>query len=131
MTRGRLGSERGSVSALVIVAAMALLFAVGLVVDGGGQASAAQRTERAASEAARAAGQQLTGTTVGGGGPTLATQRAIQAAQAHLATEDVTGTVSLSGDVITVRTTDSYEPKIVPLPTLTVTGQAEVRLGQT
>lgn len=123
--------ERGSVTPFIIVMGMTLIVAVGLVVDGGGLNTASQRVERVAAEAARAGGQQINGDAVSGDYPTANPGQAIQAAQAHLSAAGVDGTVSVAGSTLTVSTTDSYSPVILPIGSLTVTGHAEVRLGRT
>ena len=55
--RGRAGSERGSVSLLVVLMVPALLMAGGLVLDGGRQLQARRAATGAAAAAARAAAQ--------------------------------------------------------------------------
>lgn len=121
--------ERGSITVMTAVLAAALVALVGLVVDGAARAQALSRADALAGEAARAAttavdsrGQQVT----------IDTGDAVRAAQAYLASADVTGTVTVTGGrtvSVTVTISGSHP---VPLPGAsgyTVTGHAEVELA--
>ena len=126
-------AERGSVTLLVAVLAVALLIAIGLVVDGGQHISATQLADNAAGEAARAAGQQITGAAVLGAPPQADTARAAQAARNYLDAADVAGTVTVNGSEITITTTVQRQPillSIAGVTTITGTGNASVRLAR-
>ncbi|HYJ74512.1 MAG TPA: hypothetical protein VEV65_02885, partial [Kineosporiaceae bacterium] len=94
MTR-RHGDE-GAVSLFVIVVAVALLAAVGLVVDGGGKIRALERADEAAREAARAGTQMLdVPAAVRGERVEVDPVAAGRAARTYLAAAGVEGTVSV------------------------------------
>jgi Flp pilus assembly protein TadG len=124
-------SERGSFSLLIAVLGIALLVAIGLVVDGGRYITAAQLADNAAGEAGRAAGQHITGQAVTGQAPQADAARAVQAAQNYLAAAGVDGTVTVAGDEITISTTVRREPVLLTVAgvsSITATGTATVRL---
>jgi Flp pilus assembly protein TadG len=126
-------AERGSVTLFVAVIAVALLIAIGLVVDGGQHISASQLADNAAGEAARAAGQHITGAAVLGSPPEADTARAVQAARDYLDAADVAGRVTVSGSEITVTTTVDRQPillSIAGVTKITGTGSAAVRLAR-
>jgi Flp pilus assembly protein TadG len=124
-------SERGSFSLLIAVLGIALLVAIGLVVDGGRYITAAQLADNAAGEAGRAAGQHITGQAVTGQAPQADAARAVQAAQNYLAAAGVDGTVTVAGDEITISTTVRRKPVLLTVAgvsSITATGTATVRL---
>lgn len=124
--------DRGSVSVFFVVVALALLIAVGLVVDGGGKIRALQRADAAAAEAARAGGQAITAAPVRGEQPQLAAAVARSAAAAHLAAAGVAGTATVTGGTrLQVRTSTTYTPvflSVIGVGAMTTTGYAEARL---
>ncbi len=109
--RGQLRrNQRGqAVSVFICVVIAAMIITAGLVVDGGQQIAAATRAEVAAAGAARAATDaSATNALAGqsGAGP------AVLAARSYLAGQPgVTGSVEVSGGVVTVRTAAS-EPTV-------------------
>ncbi len=124
--------EQGSVTPFVVVTALALMLAVGLVADGGQKLQALQRADTAAEEAARAAGQTIQpARSIRGLPPLVDAGPATAAAQAHLTAAGMAGTVSIDGDVVTVSTTTS-EPTVflaaIGITTVTATGSAQARL---
>jgi len=124
-------SERGSLSLLIAALGIALLVAIGLVVDGGRYITAAQLADNAAGEAGRAAGQHITGHAVTGQSPQADTARAVQAAQNYLAAAAVDGAVTVAGDEITISTTVRRKPVLLTVAgvsSITATGTATVRL---
>ena len=126
-------AERGSVTLLVAVVAVALLIAIGLVVDGGQHISASQLADNAAGEAARAAGQHITGSAVLGAPPEADTARAVQAARNYLDAAKVAGMVTVNGAEITIATTVERQPillSIAGVTKITGTGSASVRLAR-
>ena len=126
--------ERGSVTVFVAVAMVGLLAMAGLAVDGAAKVRAAQRADRVAAEAARAAGQALdvdgllTGSAV-----SVDRRQAVTAARRYLQDASVTGSVDvLDGGaglrVTTATSEDTVFLALIGIPRLTVSGQAEVRL---
>lgn len=125
-------TERGSVTIWMITTALTMIILVGLAVDLGGQVLAKQRAQVIAFEAARAGGQQLTGSAAVLGQPlAIDPAAAVLAAATYLAgAPDVTGTTSVAGTVVVVDTTTTYQTKflgIIGISSLTVTGHAEVQ----
>ena len=123
--------ERGSFSLLLAVLGIALLVAIGLVVDGGRYVPADQLADNAASEAGRAAGQHITSPAVLGQQPEVDTSRAVQAAHDYLAAAGVDGTVTVAGSKITITTTVQRRPVLLTVAgvsTITASGSATVRL---
>ncbi len=132
--RLRLSGQDGSVSLLLVVAVLALLIAVGLVVDGGEKLRSTQRADDAAAEAARAAVLSVQpGSTVRGLTPRTDTAAAIRAAQNHLQAAGVAGSVQVSDGRVQVATTSTFTPSFLSLIGLgaqTVTGRADARLAR-
>ena len=131
MSRRAIRRERGSFSLLIAVLGIALLVAIGLVVDGGRYITAAQLADNAAGEAGRAAGQHITAQAVTGQAPQADTARAVQAAQDYLAAARVDGAVTVAGDEITISTTVRRTPVLLTVAgvsSITATGTATVRL---
>lgn len=126
--------EDGSVSLLLVVAVLAMLIAVGLVVDGGQKLRSTQRADDAAAEAARAAVLSVQpGSTVRGQRSQIDTAAAVRAGQDYLAAAGVAGTVSVSNGQVQVSTSTSFTPAFLSLTGLgrqTVTGQAAARLAR-
>jgi Flp pilus assembly protein TadG len=123
--------ERGTISLFVIVITVALLAAIGLVVDGGGKIRALERADEAAREAARAGSQMLdVPAAVRGERVEVDPGAAGRAARAYLAAAGVQGTVSVSGGLVTVSTRVEYRPvflSLVGVGPVAVTGEASAR----
>jgi Flp pilus assembly protein TadG len=111
MDRRRLRGSRGSVSLLVVIMIPALLMAAGLVLDGGRQLQARRDAGAAAAAAARAA-TQLSEQEIYGAG--LDQGLAAGRANAELATQGAAGSVSVSGQSVTVTVTASVDYLILP-----------------
>lgn len=126
----RLHDQTGSFTLIFAVVTIALLAIAGLVHDGRRQLTAQQRADAVAAEAARAAGQEIDGSTLFGS-PGLDRARAVAAAREHLAAAGISGTVTLDGSTIVVRT-DATEPAailpLVGITTLEATGEASVEI---
>lgn len=127
--------ERGSVTIWIVTIAMASIMMVGLAVDLGGKVAAQQHARDVAAQAARAGGQRLNGpVAVRGNGAKPDAAEAVAAARAYVAAAGVSSTgVTLSGSRLTVRVTDTYEPKflqIIGLGTMRVQGKGSARLIQ-
>ena len=125
--------DRGSISPFFVVAAVGLMLAVGLVVDGGGKIRALQRADAVAAEAARAGGQAVAAApALRGQSPQVQAGPARAAAQAYLAAAQVPGSVTISGGTqLQVDTTTTYQPlflSMIGVGPLSTRGHAEVRL---
>ena len=107
--RGR--GDRGNVSLLVVIMLPALLFAAGLVLDGGRQLQARREAGAAAAAAARAATElsepEVYGSRLDG---RLATQRAL----GELGRNGATGAVAVAGQTVTVTVSASVDYLILP-----------------
>ena len=130
--RWRRAGDAGSVSLFLVVAVLAMLIAVGLVVDGGHKLRATQRADDAAAEAARAALQSVRpADTIRGRRPRIDQAAAVGAAQRYLAAAGVAGSVSVTGDRVQVQTSSSFTPaflSLIGLGSQSVTGRADARL---
>lgn len=129
-TSGHSASDAGSITLMFAVVVLALIAMVGLVFDGRAQMTAQQRADNVAAEAARAAGQEISGSVVTGSAG-LDRRRAVAAARHHLSAAGVPGSVTLAGNTIVVRT-DTTEParilSIIGVTTLKATGEATVEV---
>ncbi len=126
--------EAGSVTLFLAITVVGLLVLAGLIVDGGAKVRAAQRADRVAAEAARAAGQALDVVAVLDAGSVRVDRRAaVVAAQQYLADAGVDGavTVTAGGAGLQVRT-HAQAPTVflglVGVTEFSVTGSAEVVL---
>ena len=106
--------EQGSgFSVLAAGLLLASLLMMGLVIDGGAKASAINRADGVAQEAARAGVQAAS---FAGATTTVDVNRAVGAAQAYLADAGVTGTVTPAGpDSITVTVAMTEPTKVLAL----------------
>lgn len=126
-------NERGSVTLWAVVITTAVLAVMGLVVDGGAQLRATQRADQVAREAARAAGQAISGDPILGRPGLVDVSRGRQAANAYLAAAGIPGDVSVSGTTITVSTRVSFTPVMLSafgVGSVTVTGSAVAETKQ-
>lgn len=135
LAQGRGRDDRGSISIWFATTSFIMVLLVGLVVDVGGQVQTQQHARAVAAQAARAGAQELDATSVKGQGLSIDPSSARAAATAYLRAAGVTGTVTVSdGTLLTVRTTDTYEPKflsVIGLTRMSVTGEGSARLIQT
>jgi Flp pilus assembly protein TadG len=125
--------ERGSLTVFTAVIAAALLVMAGLVIDGTGKLRAARQAEAIAEEAARSGADSINATAIRAGQPiAVDPTSAISAAQAYLASADVTGTATADGpDRIAVTVTISRPTDLLGLVgvhSFTVTGHATATL---
>ena len=129
--RARQDDDRGAIALFVVVFTVALLAAVGLVVDGGGKVRALQRADEAAREAARAGSQMLDlPAAVRGDGVRIDPAAAARAARAYLDAAGVEGTVAVQGNAVQVSTRVTYRPVflgVAGVGPFTVTGSASAR----
>ncbi|ABL81061.1 MULTISPECIES: pilus assembly protein TadG-related protein [unclassified Nocardioides] len=95
--------ERGSASIwAILVIAGAFTVLLGLVVDGGRVIDARVASSRAAAQAARAGADALSESGVRNGNDAIDAEAARARAQLYLRDAGLTGTVSVSGDTVTV-----------------------------
>jgi|tagenome__1003787_1003787.scaffolds.fasta_scaffold20861075_1 Flp pilus assembly protein TadG len=129
--RPRPDDDRGAIALFFVVFTVALLAAVGLVVDGGGKVRALQRADEAAREAARAGSQMLdVPAAVRGDGVSIDPGAAARAARAYLDAAGVDGTVTVEGNAVQVSTSVTYQPVFLGaagVGPLTVTATASAR----
>jgi Flp pilus assembly protein TadG len=122
--------DEGRIALLVVVLTVAVLAMIGLSVDGGGKIRALERADNIAAEAARAAGQALSGAAaIPGGTKVVDPNAAVAAAQTYLRVAGVTGTVDVAPDRrhITVTVTIEYHTVflgLIGVNTLTATRHA-------
>ena len=130
--RGRRDERGQSVSLYVLTVTAALILTTGLVVDGGQKIAASSRAESAAAGAARAAAnaaatQALAGRDSAGAG--------VLAAKAFLAGQpDVSGSVSVKGGVVSVRTrstTSTIFLSALGIDEVAADGSAEANIAAT
>ncbi len=124
-------SEAGQITAFVTVAVLALVLMAGLVVDGGRLIVAKRRANNRAEQAARAGAQAVSVDAIrSSGAQVLDEDQAVAAAQDFLARAGGDGTVSVSGDSVTV-TVDVQTSMLIlgaaGLADKTVTGTATAR----
>jgi Flp pilus assembly protein TadG len=135
--RARIRQEHGSVTLFLAIAAVGLMAMAGLVVDGGGKVRAAQRADRLAAEAARAAGQAIDLTAALRGEAIHVDRRAaLAAADDYLQATGADGEASVSRDgraiVVTTRATaPTVFLGLLGIPALEVSGRAEAVLVHT
>ena len=128
------GTDDGGVTILMVVLAVALFGAVGLVVDGGAKLRAAQQADSIAAEAARAGGQQIRKDVAQSSGRVVTDPaQARRVAQNYLRSAGVDGTIAISGGGtrLVVSTRDSVKPIFLGLlgvGEMTVRGEAEAQL---
>jgi hypothetical protein len=113
------GRDDGRVSLFVAVCTAALLFLIGVVVDGGGQLRAMQRADNLAAQAARAAGQAIDlPQAVAGGRKEVDPDAATAAAYAYIDAAGATcppGCVTIDADLqhLTVQVRIVYQPVVL------------------
>ncbi|SEE57666.1 pilus assembly protein TadG-related protein [Streptomyces sp. TLI_105] len=134
--RRRLGDDRGAISPFVAIVTVPLFLLGGLLaVDAFGVSRAHERTDAAATEAARAAAQAIDPAKAVAGEAVVADPNAASAAaRAYLARADVRGTVTVTdgGHRIEVHATGSYRGRFVPHTwTVTATSSATLLHGIT
>jgi hypothetical protein len=124
--------DRGATTLTLITMGVAILMAIALVSDGADKVRAGRDATSIAQEAARAAGQQLATQAITGHGTNLDTGRAAAAARAYLATVGIPGTVSVSGDTVTVTTSIAWTPRFLAgiAPGDTLHGTATARAAR-
>ncbi|MBW4717366.1 pilus assembly protein TadG-related protein [Saccharothrix obliqua] len=103
-------------TAFVVVLTTGILALAGLTLDGGLALAAKTRATGQAEAAARAGAQAIDLTAYRANGTVrLLPAQAIAHAQAHLATENATGTVTVAGDTVTVTVTTTRTTQLLAL----------------
>ena len=128
--RRRRGGEQGSVTVFVVLFALALVAAAGLVIDGGYTMAAKRQATGRAEQAARIGSDALNQASLRNGITSVDRSRAIGVAQAYLRRVGAHGTVRVNGGAVIVRVTDHQHMAIlsaVGIDQLTVHGQASSR----
>ena len=132
--RSRRHDEAGMLTMYVAILSVGLLVLCGLVVDGGYVLAGRRRAIDEANGAARAGAEALTGADYRTGGDvTLDPGRAQAAAQDFLAATGHTGTVTVTGDQVTVETSFGQPTAllgIIGIRTVTVRGRGQARAVQ-
>jgi len=128
--------EAGSVLPFLVVCVATLLVCAAFVVELGGTLHAQQRVNNLAAQAARTGGQQIAltqGGTPGSQTLTVDPYAARSAAQAHLSTAGVAGSVTVTDATLTVTVTDTYQSPIIGsiAGPRQVSGSATARLVRT
>jgi Flp pilus assembly protein TadG len=127
----RPGPDTGSISVFAVLAATILVLFVGVAVDLGAKLHTLQVVQDAARQAARAAGEAAHSSAIRGEPARVDPSRAVQAGQAYLDAAGVQGSVTVTGDTVTVQTTATYTPVILALAGIgpqPVTGSSTARL---
>lgn len=107
--------DRGSMVPAVAAMCVALLMALGLVYDGAVKIRTAREATTIAGEAARAAGQEIHAASMLGATPGVEASRGAAAAQSYLAQAGASGSVSVTGDTVTVTATTTWTPRFYRL----------------
>lgn len=127
--------EHGSVTTWMATASFAMITLVGLAVDLGGQVHAQQRAHDLAAQAARAGGESVQAApAIQGDYARIDVPAARQAAKDYLDAANVTGTVRVRGEVITVQVSDTYDTRfldLVGIDDVRVHGSARAHLLRT
>ncbi len=131
------GDENGQVTVFVVILAVAIVMFAGLIVDGGLALAAKVRAIGEAQEAARAGAQALDLVAYRNSGTVrLVPAQARTLARTYLASTNDTGTVSVTGDTVTVTVTAHQQTQLLGLLgldslTVTSTGSAHPARGIT
>lgn len=123
--------ERGTVTAFVTVATVAMLMATGLVLDGGRILAAHREADDQASSAARAGAQAVDIDALRVRSTRVDARAAVAAARAYLGRHGYSGTARVRGDRVEVRVTLRQATpllSLVGMRTVTVTGNGEARI---
>lgn len=116
-------SEGGSLTLFVAVVVVGLLFAFGLVLDGGYLLAARRATLNEADGAARAGAQQVAPESIAAAGPVILDPDAVTAAvRAFLAPTGHESSVVVDQDTVTVTVRSTYRMRVLPVGSRRVTG---------
>jgi Flp pilus assembly protein TadG len=123
-------SERGAAAAVVVLFTIALISVAGLVIDGGYALGAQRRAMNAAEQAARAGADQLDQGALRDGHVRVDPARAQAAALDYLHAAGLHGSVTISGDTVTVTVQTEQATtllQIVGVRSLPITATASAR----
>lgn len=123
--------ERGTVTAFVTVATVAMLMATGLVLDGGRILAAHREADDQAGAAARVGAQAVDIDALRARNTRVDARSAIAAARAYLRRHGYSGTARVRGDRVEVTLTRRQSTPLLSLVgtrTVTVTGNGEARI---
>lgn len=129
--RARLRDEDGSLSVFLVAGVVVLIVVIGLVVDSAGKYQADSEAQQIASNAARTAVNSISGDTVLVGSTALNAAQAQTAGQEYLAAAGVEGTVTVSGQVVSVEVENTYTTRflsLIGINSLPGTGSASAQL---
>lgn len=110
---------------------LVLILLAGFVTDSLGKIQTLQQAISISQSAARAGTNAATGSSVNGDAFDLSPQMAVTAAQNYLASADVSGTATVSGDTVTVTVEMTYQPHMlgpIELPLIPVEATGSARL---
>lgn len=128
-----LGRERGAITPMLVVVAVALLATVGLVVDVGAKLNAVSQANDVAAQAAHAAAVQLdTGAALANGQIQVNAALAEQAAITVLQGAGMTGDVVIDAQTVTVTATCTKPTRflsLIGIGNVSGTGSAQVRIA--
>jgi Flp pilus assembly protein TadG len=105
-------AENGSFTVFVAVLALALFALVGLVVDGGRAVAAQSAAAGESEQAARLGADQISVEAIRSGTVAIDPESASRAAYAYLHSVGTSGTVTISGQTVTVHI-ESSEPTVI------------------
>ena len=108
----RRGSENGSFTVFVAVLALSLFALIGLVVDGGRAVAAQSAAAGESEQAARIGADQISVEAIRSGIVEIDPAMAFQAASAYLQSVGTTGSVTVTGQTVTVHI-QSSEPTVI------------------
>ena len=111
----RYTDERGAATVFVVLLATAMLACAGLVIDGGYALAARRASMAQAEQAARVASDKLSESSLRSGQTALLTGQAQGAAQSYLANAGAAGSVSITGDRVTVTVRETYRPAVLSM----------------
>jgi hypothetical protein len=123
--------DRGSASISFLLVSVTLIVVIGLVVDGAGKIQANDRADLVAASAARTATNAIGGDTVRVGALSLDPVKAVAEGEAYLAAAGMAGSVSVTGEVVTVTVTTTYTTRflsLIGIVELPGSGEASARL---
>lgn len=133
-TNCRCRDERGTVTAFVVIMTLTLIVVAGLVIDGGYTLAARRRAFNEANAAARAGAQALDEAALRSTGEhRLEPELARSLAEAHLDDAGLTGTVEVTGTLVTVHVTTTQDMAIlgiVGVGPLTIEAEGSARAVQ-
>lgn len=119
--------ERGAMSAWALIVGAALMVLMMAAYDGSKIARADRQASSLASEAARAAGQELNPSAITGTSGQVDTRRAAVAARQFLASSGATGSVVVRGDRIIITVHQTAQGSLIGTRTMTAEATAEAQ----